>query len=168
VDGPPRPGHAPPPAALTPQALNAALLTSGSATAVLEAVCGAPVTVHRLSPDGPDPAPEPARLLGAHGGEIVLRRHVALLCGGRAVSHAELWYVAARLPPALARRRADTAEPFGRVVAGLGLGRRTLSARLCAAGEPCALEHRAVLADPAGRALALVHERYSWALFGCS
>ncbi len=144
-----------PPPRVTAGALHAALLASDSATAVLEAICGAPVTIRR-DPHAPQPAP--TRLSGG------LHRHVALLCGERHLSDADLWFRPELRPADMVAELATGDAPFGRVVKALGLRRRTLSARICAAGEPFALEHRAVLGDRAGRDVAEVAERYCWEL----
>ena len=140
---------------VTAEALHAALLASDSATAVLEAICGAPVTIRRVA-DAP-----PLAATHLAGGQ---HRHVRLLCGGRCLSDADLWFRAELLPPAMVAELASGDAPFGRVVRALALRRRTLSARICAAGAPFALEHRAVLADAAGRDVAEVAERYCWGL----
>ena len=97
-----------------------------------------------------------------------MRRHVRLTCGALVLSEARLWYVAARLPSAMARILSTTALPFGRVVSGLALRRITLSARICDADEPCALDHHALLVGADRRPVALVHERYGWGLFAPS
>ncbi len=149
---------------LSPASLHAALLASDSATAVLEGFCGGPVLVHRLSPDRVNADPACAARLAIRPDETVTRRHVQLRHGCLVLSEAELWYVAARLPEAMAQRLATGTLPFGRVVRGMGLRRTTLSSRIGAAGDACALEHRAMLADPEGLPIALVHERYGWAL----
>ncbi len=141
------------------------MLASDSATAVLQQVCGGAVLACRLSPDAVDGDPACAELLQAGAGQAVTRRHVRLTHGPLELSQAQLWYVAARLPEDMAHALSTTALPFGRVVSGLRLRRATLSARICDPGEPCALDHRALLAGADGRPIALVHERYGWALF---
>ena len=150
------------------QALHAELLAADSATAVLQRRCGGPVHIRRTAPDILDTDAACAALLHAAGGEAVTRRQVTLERGNLILSEAALWYLAARLPPDMAQELASTTHPFGHVVRSLGLRRTTLSARLCAPGEPHALEHRALLTDPGGRPMALVNERYGWGLFGSS
>lgn len=145
------------PPTLTAEALHAALLASDSATAVLEAVCGAPVTIRR---DGSVASLPPATLSGG------LHRRVALLCGERHLSEADLWFRPELLPADMVAELATSDAPFGRVVKALGLRRRNLSARICARGEPFALEHRAVLSDRTARDVAEVAERYCWSLVG--
>ena len=143
------------PPTVTAEALHQALLASDSATAVLEAICGGTVSIRR-SPDGP--WQPPIRLSGG------LHRRVALLCGARHLSDADLWFRPELLPPDMVAALAQSDAPFGRVVHALGLRRRTLYARVCAPGEPFAVEHRAVLSRAAGEDIAEVAERYCWGL----
>ncbi len=145
-------------------ALHAALLAADSATEVLERFFSAPVRVRVLACGGHAPDAAQRARLGVAGEEI-RHRHVALVSLGRQVSDADLWYVPARLPPGSLARLETDAEPFGRVMRPLGLKRRSLSARICAPGEPCALEHRAVLVTPDGLPVAEVFERYPRGLF---
>ena len=146
-------------ACVTVAALNAALLASDSATEVLERLCGDAVTVRHLTPD--TPAATPTVLQAA---TPLLHRHVALCCGSLVLSQADLWFVPARLPPGMVRALAETDVPFGHVVRGLGLRRRTLQVCELPPGGPVALEHRAVLAEPSGQPVAEVWERYCWGL----
>ncbi len=139
---------------VTARALHEALLASDSATAVLEAICGAPVSILRRPPAG---APAPARLAGG------VHRRVVLLCGARVLSEADLWFRPELLPAGMVAELAASDAPFGRVVKTLGLRRRTLSARICAPGDPFAVEHSAVLEDGA-QDVAEVAERYCWEL----
>ena len=145
--------------------LHAALLAADSATAVLEAACSAPVLIRRLAPDRTETDPGQFIVLHAQPGELVTLRRVQLECRGQVLSDADLRYIATRLPASLACRLRTTDSPFGHVVRGLGLRRTTLSARMCEPGEPCALIHHAVLAQPSGQPVALVAERYAWSLF---
>ncbi len=142
------------PPRVTAEALHAALLASDSATAVLEAICGAPVSIRR--------DPNATWLMPTHlaGGE---HRRVALMCGDRHLSDADLWFRPELLPPGMVAELAASDAPFGRVVKSLGLRRRSLSARICAPGEPYAVEHRAVLGDGVHE-VAEVAERYCWGL----
>ena len=140
---------------ITAAALQAALLASDSATAVLERICGAPVHIRRLA--APVPPPRPIAL--PHPEEASHRR-VALLCGARTLSEADLWYLPRALTPTMALAIAETDAPFGRVVRALALRRQTLAARLGEADAAVAVEHRALLCCPAGLAVAEVWERY--------
>ncbi len=147
------------PARITAATLNAALLASDSATEVLERLCGKAVTVRHLAPN--EPAPTPTVL---HAAGIILHRHVALCCGCLVLSHADLWFVPARLPDGMVRTLAETDLPFGNVVRGLGLRRHTLRALELPPGSAVALEHRAMLTAPSGQPIAEVWERYCWGL----
>lgn len=142
-----------------PDALHRALLAHDSATAVLEAAYGGPVHIRRLAvgPVRPDAALR--AVLRVEAGEAVLHRHVNLLREARVLSEADLWYVPARLTPAMAETLLATDVPFGRVVAALRPRRVTLSASVHPAG-PVAVEHRALLLLQDDLPLALVHERY--------
>ncbi len=140
---------------VTAQSLHDALLAADSATAVLEALCGAPITIRRAVAG---PATPPRCVAdGQH-------RRVTLLCGARALSEADLWFRPGLLPPGMVAALATTDIPFGRVVASLGLRRHTLSARICERGAPFAVEHRAVLVAPDDSVVAEVAERYCWGL----
>ncbi len=144
---------------VTVSALNTALLASDSATEVLERLCGDAVTVRHVTPDPTAAAP---RVLQA--ATPILHRRVALCCGDLVLSNADLWFVPARLPDGMVRALAETDQPFGHVVRGLGLRRRTLETRAWQPGGEVALEHRAVLAEPSGAPVAEVWERYCWGL----
>ncbi len=139
----------------TATALHAALLRSDSATAVLERLCGSAVTIRRVAG-----ARLPPRCLADDAATV--HRSVQLLCDAQVLSAADLWFRPGLLPPGIVATLAVADTPFGRVVQHLGLRRRTLSARICAPGEPYALEHHAVLADAAGALVAEVTERYCW------
>ncbi len=147
---------------VTAEALHAALLAADSATAVLERLCGGPIRIRRCAAMFATP------LSPALAGPPALHRRVELVFGDTILSNADLWYRPDLLPAAMARAIADTDTPFGRVVRGLGLRRRTLASRIGVPGDAACLEHRAVLVTPAGETLAEVFERYSWALVGSS
>ena len=68
--------------------------------------------------------------------------------------------VPARLWPGMAGQSRKPIQPFGAVVRPMQPVRETLASRVCAPGEPVALEHEAVLRRLDGRAIALVAERY--------
>ncbi len=144
----------------TIEQLHAALLASASATAVLEALFGAPVVIRRLVCDAPPLSPLQHAHLRPTLAELARHRRVMLLAGGRAVSEADLWYVPARLMPGMEAQLHDSDTPFGTVVRPLRPPRQTLAARICADGEPFVLEHEAVLVTGAGVPFALVSERY--------
>ena len=80
------------PPRVTAEALHAALLASDSATAVLEAICGAPVSIRR--------DPNATWLMPTHlaGGE---HRRVALMGGYRHLSDADLGFRPELLPPGM-------------------------------------------------------------------
>ncbi len=146
--------------AVTAEALHAALLAADSATAVLEHLCGGPIRIRRR------PAGFPPPLTLSLATPPALHRRVELMFGDTVLSNADLWYRPDLLPPAMAHAIAETDIPFGRVVKGLGLRRRTLASHIGAPGDPACLEHRAVLVSASGETVAEVFERYSWALVG--
>jgi len=133
---------------VTPAALHAALLAADSATAVLERLCGGTVGIRRLPLSGAQPA------CLTQGG--LRHRSVELVCGGRLLSVADLWFRPDCLTADMVRALEQTDTPFGRVVRDLALRRRLLAWRM----EPAALEHRALLETASGEAVAEVHERY--------
>ncbi|MEO8115626.1 MAG: hypothetical protein ABI655_14660 [Phenylobacterium sp.] len=140
------------------QALNAQLLSHDSATGVLQTRCAQPIRARRLLVAKP---PQPPAELAAAGQPVRYRR-VALLCGDQVISHAENWYLPARLTPQMNAALETGQTPFGVVVTPLGFHRRTLSARVLhgrRAGE--VLQHRAVLETPDGRPFSLVVETYT-------
>lgn len=144
----------------TIQQLHAALLASASATAVLDALFGAPVTIRRLACDAPALSPTRHAHLQPTTAEPARHRRVMLFAAGRAVSQADLWYIPARLLPGMEAILRDTDTPFGAVVRPMHPARRCLAARFCAPGEPFALEHEALLVTAEGVPFALVSERY--------
>lgn len=142
-------------------ALNADLLSHASATGVLQARCPTPIRA-RQRRQGEDRAP-PAEVraeLGVGPTETVRHRQVELLCGEAVFSHAENWYLPARLTPQMNAALETSQTPFGVVVGPLNFRRRTLSTRPVTA-PPDVLQHRAVLTTPDGRPFSLVVETYT-------
>ncbi len=116
------------------QDLNARLLASRSATATLEAWCGAHGMAEpaRLAADlqrGLDkPASPETRARLAVGPDTPLRyRRVRLACGDHILSEADNWYVPDRLTPAMNRSLETTDTPFGRAVQALAPTRQTVA-----------------------------------------
>jgi len=173
------------------QALNAALLSHDSATAVLQALCdrrdpaAPPIRARHVAVT--DTAQQTAavrRELGAAANAPIRHRRVELVCGEAILSRADNWYLPGRLTPEMNQALDTTETPFGVVVRPLGFQRRTLSARLLfeplppgwESQPPAALDrstpapadvlqHRAVLQTPDGRVFSLLVETYSkWAL----
>jgi chorismate-pyruvate lyase len=145
---------------VTVQALHEKLLASDSATEVLAELFGSTVVACRLACDPLALTPWQRAQLAPTQSEPACHRRVTLLAGGTPVSEADLWYVPARLLPGMADTLTKTDEPFGAVVRPMRPARETLAWRLCAPGEPVALEHEALLRDREGRPIALVAERY--------
>lgn len=166
--------------------LDAALLVSPSATRTLETWC----RDHRLDPAGVitadvvagEPKPitaEQRQRLGVGPDEPVRYRRVRLTCGAVTLSHADNWYVPARLTPAMNDALDHSDTPFGKVVSPLGISRRTVSATVlwdplagvdrvqgaASAVTPPAdiLQHRADVLDRDGRPIAEVVETYTGA-----
>jgi chorismate-pyruvate lyase len=136
-----------------------ALLSCTSATSVIEAEFGAPVTIRRLKLSAPPDTPHLWRLQ-ALSGESVLHRRVVLLARGATISEADLWYVPSRLPPDMARTLQSSDLPFGAVIAALAPRRETIAARQGDPGDPVCLDIAALLHGRDGQPLALVLERY--------
>lgn len=114
------------------QTLNASLLASRSATAVLENWCAA----HHMAPQpkiaavratgaGSPPSDETRKRLGVSADEVVKHRHVRLTCGDHVLSEADNWYVPARLPEEANRLLETSDTPFGKAVQALQPFRRT-------------------------------------------
>ena len=160
------------------EVLSARLLSSHSATAVLEAWCGERglsndprlVAVRVPGPDKPIDDDRRARL-GIGPDEPVRYRHVRLTCGGHVLSEADNWYVPSRLTPAMNTVLETTQVPFGRVVHPLAPTRRNLSVRLLwteqdTPPEPDRplLQVEAVLSTGAGVPFCEVAETYTGAI----
>lgn len=147
------------------QSLNAEILASPSATAVLENWCA----VHHLADepkivaervlDAPAKTPtvEQRQRLGVGPDEPLKYRHVRLRCGAHVLSEADNFYVPSRLTPEMNAALETTDAPFGKVVKPLKPYRRTFAAQnfwsaAKAPGDtpnlsipPKLFEHRAVL-----------------------
>lgn len=149
--------------------LNAELLASPTATAVLERRCAAlgladPPRVRAEVTRGRAPAsasPSRTRLRVAKH-DLLGYRRVRLMCGPHLLSEAINWFVASRLTPRMNAALDDTDTPFGRVILPLGPRRRTVSIWKAKAGASSGeiLRHRAIVLDATGRPLAEVIERY--------
>lgn len=151
--------------------LNAELLASPTATAVLERRCAAlglanSPRVHAEVKRGRLPASaSPSRTrLGVGKTELLGYRRVRLMCGNMVLSEAINWYVASRLTPEMNAALDGGDVPFGRVVLPLRPSRRTLSAWMARPGRVPTngdvVRHRALVVDGEGRPLAEVIEHY--------
>ncbi len=145
------------------------LRESSSATRVLAAWCAergigeGPIRAERHPnlPIVPDRDSVAARL-GAAPTEDLRHRRVTLCRGSGALSDCDLWWLPARLAPAMQAELDATDHPFGLVVAALHPTRRTLSETLLPAGGTHVLDHGALLlaGTPRPLAFAMVRERY--------
>ena len=155
-------------APITAESLHQALLASNSATAVLERLCGSPVTIVRNHGVPVAPDAEQRIRLNLDPATSWAHRSVQLQAGSRPLSQADLWYVPSRLDAAMAAALLTTAIPFGRIVAALSPRRLTLETRFGEPGDPIALHHHALLTvETEGRTLPIaeVRERYFAASF---
>jgi hypothetical protein len=146
------------------QSLNAALLSSDSATLTLDGWCAR----HHLAPDGTKiiaervrgaDKPVTAELradLQVSAAEPVRYRHVRLRCGAHVLSEADNWYVPARLTPEMNAALDSSDIAFGRAVQPLHFRRQTLSAKLLWSPLPADWDERAApVKAPPGRTLAI-------------
>lgn len=124
-------------AALQLQTLNAEILSSRSATLVLERWChdhklAAPPTIvaRRLQGMVKSPSAEQLQRLGVTRANQVKYRRVELRCGERILSKADNWYVPSRLSPEMNQLLETTDTPFGKVVASLQPFRQTIEAKV--------------------------------------
>ncbi|GJD80141.1 hypothetical protein GCM10007886_35730 [Methylobacterium gregans] len=160
------------------EALQARILASPSATAVLEAWCAErglspePRLVARRmpAPDKPPSAEQRGRL-GVGPDEPVRYRRVRLACGPHVLSEADNWYVPGRLTPEMNRALDETDAPFGRVVRPLAPVRRNIGLRAldqaAAPGRDTPLfAVEAVLATADGLPFCEVAETYLGAVLG--
>jgi hypothetical protein len=179
----------------TIETLNAEVLASRSATTTLEAWCAAHhlaaeprLVAHRLAVADKSPTGGQRQALGVDPAEPVRYRQVELRCGEHVLSVAENWYVPSRLTADMNAALETTETPFGKVIQPLGPTRQPLSATLlwsplpagwetrplprdagpglAIALPPALFEHRAIVRDRDGRALALVVETYQRDLLG--
>ncbi|MCW3836065.1 hypothetical protein ACFQ1E_08435 [Sphingomonas canadensis] len=151
--------------------LNADLLGSRSATAVLEHWCaaGGLADPPRIRADVKRARVLPVsgaqrRLLQVGRREMLGYRRVRLMCGDHVLSEAVNWYVPSRLTPEMNAALDGGDTPFGAVIRPLEPTRRTLSVRKFWNGrgvaKPTVLRHRALVLDSRGRPLAQVIEDY--------
>lgn len=151
--------------------LNADLLASPTATAVLERRCAAlglvhPARVHAMVDRGRVSASQSPsyRRLKVRRDDVLGYRQVRLMCGAIVLSEATNWYVPGRLTPQMNAALDGGDVPFGRVVLPLRPYRRTLSTWVATPGripvEGDVVRHRALVLDGGGRPLAEVVERY--------
>ena len=150
---------------------NAELLSSDSATRVLERWCGSPIAALQLeAPAKPLPA-EHGQCLGLLTGEQILYRRVNLVATGQVLCAAENWYIPERLTAEMNHALEHTTIPFGYVIAPLKPRRQTLSAITFwpdarrGPDDAVILEHRTRLTAADGRALSVVHEAYTNQIF---
>jgi chorismate-pyruvate lyase len=145
------------------QTLNAAILSSRSATATLEQWCrdhelaDDPTIVADVVRDAETPASAEQRSrLQITEQEPVKYRRVELRCGTRVLSKAEIWYVPAKLTAEMNRLLETTSTPFGRVVQSLQPSRQTFGATLLWSPLPDGWETRATAwPKPTGRLLVI-------------
>jgi len=154
------------------QALNAEILGSQSATAMLENWCrdhhlaDTPRIVAHVVPGvHRTPSHDQLRRLDVGAARDVTYRRVRLQCGTHTLSEAANWYVPARLTADMNRSLETSDTPFGRVVAPLQPYRRTFAVKvLWSDGTrpiPAALfEHDAVLYTRDARPFSEVSEVY--------
>lgn len=91
-------------------------------------------------------------------------RNVELSCGSVVLSVAQLWYVPARLTPAMRTTLDETDTPFGRAVSALNFSRERISEsakRNPACPANTILVHKAALRLASGDGLAIVIECYT-------
>jgi chorismate-pyruvate lyase len=150
---------------------NAELLSSDSATRVLERWCASPIAALRLEgPTKPLPT-EHVQCLGLLAGERILYRRVNLVARGQVLCAAENWYIPERLTVEMNRALEHTTIPFGHVIAPLQPRRQTLSTLTFwpdarrGSDDAAILEHRTVLKASEGRALSVVHEAFTKQIF---
>jgi hypothetical protein len=144
--------------------LNATLLASDSATAVLQAICdrrGGDRIEARAAANRPEPAPPAWVRAALRPGprEPVQHRKVELACGGQVLSRADNWYLPARLTPGMNRTLTTSRTPFGVAVAAMGFHRRTLKVERLSGRD--VLRHRAVLVGADRRPFSVVQETYA-------
>ena len=144
------------------QTLNAEILAGWSATQRLEQWC----RDHRMASDPaivahviagvnkPAAAEQLQRLEVASGAELKFRQ-VELRCGSHVFSHADNWYVPARLTPDMNRLLETGDTPFGSVVQALKPTRRTFAVTMLWSPLPAGWEQAPRPRGPSGPARAL-------------
>lgn len=147
--------------------LEAALLTCSSATRLLERWTGRTIIARRM-PGADKPLPAAGRdALRLGPGETTSYRRVALTAGEAVLCLADNWYIPARLDAAMNLALVATDQPFGHVVAALGVFRQVLSHGPAEQDGATVLRLRALVMRQAGPALCLVDETYLGTLLAC-
>lgn len=172
-------------------ALNEALLSQASATAILQELCnrrdGASPLIRARKlriPENADDLRFVRRELNAADNEPLCHRRVELICGDVVLSHADNWYLPNRLSDEMNARLLASETPFGVAVAPLAFERCTLSSKVLFDPLPSGrdglsakatdlifsmpehvLQHRAILRTPDGRAFSLLLETYTKQIF---
>jgi len=152
-------------------AFTAELLGGATATSALERWSGGqPVRVAEIDWTPAPISPTQRVRLQIEAEDPVVHRRVRLVCAGRDLVDGEIWYVPARLSPAIRERLQETDLSFGRAVASLQPFRRTLCARptrlMAVSGADIEiagplLEHKAVVYTRAGLPIAEVREVFT-------
>ncbi len=139
--------------------LDADLLRGPTATAALQRRCG-DVRVEVDRDAHRDPSAEQRKRLHVSDSEPVGYRRVRLVAGGVVLSHAENWFVPARLTQAMRDSLNKGDSPFGEVIAPLGPSRRTLIREPIQSSNDEVLRHHALVIAANGQVLAEVIETY--------
>jgi hypothetical protein len=149
------------------ETLNASLLGSHTATAVLDKWCAdhkmaSDPSVHARLVTGADKpvAPEQRQRLRVGPDEKVAYRHVELRCGDHILVEADNWYVPSRLSARINDVLATTDTPFGRAVRELNPVRENFSVEMLWKPLPDGWELGPTPADKPDAALAM-----PWQLF---
>jgi chorismate-pyruvate lyase len=142
------------------QTLNAEILGSRSATAVLETWCrdhrlanDPKILAHAVAGVSKAPTADQRQRLEVGDRDEVKHRRVELRCGSRVLSEADNWYVPGRLTAAMNRLLDTTQTPFGKAVESLEPYRRTVAVKLLWAPLPAGWESHAAVPAATSRPL---------------
>ena len=119
------------------QSLDVRLLSSTSATAVLEKWCSdhrlakePKIIANRITKIDKIPSIETRHRLNVDNNELLLFRHVELSCGEHILSEADNWYVPSRLSPEINKILEQSNVPFGKAIVSLKPIRKTFYSQL--------------------------------------
>jgi chorismate-pyruvate lyase len=156
------------------QTLNAEILASRSASAVLEKWCRehrlagseeAKVIAHLIRDATKPVAPEQRQRLAVGPSEEVKFRQVELRCGDHVLMEADNWYVPSRLTPEMNRILETTDTPFGKAVRHLEPYRLTFAVKVLWWPLPEGWERKPLPESSKARAMAIPNDLFEhWAV----
>lgn len=134
------------------------LLSTNSATLVMEAWWGSPLVAHKVSVRVKPLTIDQKHRLCVEDDHDVIHRYTHLYCGRTMVAEADSWYRPDCLTEAMCSALLSTECPIGRIISPLNPVRQTFYTTR--SSPPFALEHRSLLLTDCGQPFCEVHERF--------